>query len=90
MTIMDAVLQVMRRTARPMRPYEVFAEIEEGRLYDFRARDPAGVVRTQMRRHSLECPAQSAATVLYLKSAGKDSYELLPAPVKRQLTRATP
>lgn len=89
MTIMDAVVQVMRRTARPMRPHEVFAEIEQGKLYEFRTRDPAGVVRTQMRRHSLECPPQSAATVLYLKTAGKDTYELLPTPIKRSEARSS-
>lgn len=83
MTIMEAVLQVMRHVGRPMTPQEVFAEIERGKLYTFRSRDPASVVRAQMRKHSLECPTQSAAATLYLKLAEKDRYEVLSTAVKR-------
>ena len=90
MTIIEAVLEVMRRVGRPMLPREVFMEIERGKLYEFRARDPAGIVRSQMRRHSLECAANNASAVLYLKLAEKDRYELLPAPVKRAADRSLP
>ncbi len=87
MTIIEAVLEVMRRAGRPISPHDVLEEIERGKLYDFRARDPAGIVRAQMRRHSVECPAGSASAVLYLKLSGNDSYELLPVPIKRTSDR---
>jgi hypothetical protein len=83
MTVIEAVIQVMRERGTPMSPAEVYAGIEQAKLYVFRAKDPSNVVRTQMRRHSADCPAGAAARVAYLERVSRDVYALLPQPQQR-------
>jgi hypothetical protein len=83
MTIIEAVLQVMRETEAPMAPSQVLEAIEERHLYAFRAKHPLGIVRAQMRRNSDAAPPPIASPTIHLKMITRDSYSLLPAPRKR-------
>ena len=83
MTVIQAILKVMRDANRPMSPRDVFAGIAARNLYVFRAKDPASIVRTTMRRHSVDCPDSSASSIAYLRLQGRDTYTLLPEPEKR-------
>ena len=83
MTVVEAVVQVMKDQSAPMSPAEVYSQIEQARLYTFRAKDAASVVRAQMRRHTSDCPAGVAAPVVYLERVGQDLYALLPQPRQR-------
>jgi restriction system protein len=83
MTIIEAVLQIMRESGAAMSPRQVCKAIQERKLYTFRAQDPMGIVRTQMRRHSDGAPQGVASSTIYLKSVARDSYAVLPTPIKR-------
>lgn len=87
MTVIEAVLQVMRAAGRPMSPREVLSEIQRSNLYAFRAREPASIVQAAMRRHSIDCPPAIASSVASLKLIAKDSYALLPTPMQRSADR---
>lgn len=84
MTIIEAVLQVMRESGAPMTPTQVFDAIRSKNLYAFGAQSPIGVVRSNMRRHSDACPPGIAAAIQYLKANSKESYSLLPSPISRK------
>ncbi len=77
MTIIDAVREVMRGAARPMTPGDVLGEIQRRALYPFKAKDPLGVLRAQMRRHTEGYDRPTAAVTPCLKKVGKDLYALL-------------
>ena len=83
MTIIEAVLQVMREFGAPMSPSQVLQAIQGKNLYAFRARDPIGIVRAQMRRNCDAAPPAAASPTQRLKMITKDSYALLPSPVPR-------
>ena len=44
MTIIQAILNVMREAGRPLTPKEAYERILEKDLYSFRAQNPQGVV----------------------------------------------
>jgi hypothetical protein len=83
MTVIEAVLQVMRESGAPMTPSQVFEAIRSKNLYSFGAQSPLGIVRSNMRRHSDVCPPEHAASILYLRADSKELYSLMREPVKR-------
>lgn len=84
MTVIEAVLQVMRESGAPMSPIQVLQAIQSKNLYTFGARSPLGIVRSNMRRHSGVGPPALAASRLYLKAHSKEAYSLLPATIQRE------
>jgi hypothetical protein len=56
LTIIEAVVEVMREIGSPMSPSQVLQGIQSKNLYTFRARAPIGIVRAQMRRNSDAAP----------------------------------
>ena len=82
-TVVHAVLEVMRIAGRPLSSGEVLALIQLHDLYTFRAKEPISIVRTAMRRHSIECPDATAARTAYLTRTAHDTYSLLPSPAER-------
>lgn len=77
MTIIDAVKQVLQGAERPMTPGDVLMEIQRRALYPSKAKDPLGVLRAQMRRHTEGYDRPTAASAPCLKKIGKDLYALL-------------
>lgn len=51
MTIVEAAKEALRRSKKPMTVEEIHQTIVENKLYEFKAREPRGVLRTQIRRH---------------------------------------
>ena len=81
-TVIEAVLQVMRESGTPMSPKQVLQAVQSRALYTFTARSPLGIARATMRRHCSACPSSFAATTLYLQAESKDMYSLLPVPIR--------
>lgn len=77
MTIIEAVMQVMKIAGKPMTPAAVASEIQRIKLYPFKTKDPLGVVRTQMRRHTQGYDRPVASANPCLKKVGKDLYVIL-------------
>ncbi|WP_339792517.1 restriction endonuclease [uncultured Imperialibacter sp.] len=69
-TINQAIEEALKREGVPMRAKELFSRIVEDDLYRFRAINPEHIVRTQLRRHSinLEFPtAHKSKHFVFLK-----------------------
>jgi|HubBroStandDraft_6_1064221.scaffolds.fasta_scaffold957339_1 hypothetical protein len=63
-TILDAVVQVLGTDPKGATAKQIYDRIVEGRLYEFRAKDPIGVVRGAIRKHlRAERPASRLAQV---------------------------
>lgn len=52
-TINQAIEEAMKREGIPMRARELYNRIIEDDLYRFKAANPEHIVRTQLRRHSV-------------------------------------
>ena len=77
MTIIESVRQVLANSEKPLTSREVTVEIVKSGLYPFKAADPHGVVREQMRRHCEGNIRAAAASKPCLKRIDKDRYVLL-------------
>ncbi|MBD2085550.1 restriction endonuclease [Trichocoleus sp. ST-U3] len=51
LTIVQAIAQIMRIAEKPLTVAEIYEQIIENNLYEFKADDPVQVVRSQLRRH---------------------------------------
>lgn len=51
MTILDACLHVLKESTEPLSSGEIHRRICDKQLFDFKARDPAGMVRATLRKH---------------------------------------
>lgn len=52
-TIRDAIVEVLADAGGPLGPQEILSRIQERGGYEFKAKDPLGVVRNQLRRHTV-------------------------------------
>ncbi len=50
-TIREAIQCVLKANAKPLSPKEIYDEIRRQGLYEFKVKDPIGVVRNQLRRN---------------------------------------
>lgn len=82
MTIIEAVLTVMRSADRPLTSSEVLADITTKRLYEFGAKDPLSLVRAQMRRHCVGYERKVGASIRYFEKIDRDHFRLLDHPIK--------
>lgn len=51
MTILDACVAVLSRHSSPMTSDEIYKEIIQSSLYEFRAKDPKNMVKSALRKH---------------------------------------
>jgi hypothetical protein len=51
MTVLEACVEVLKTTNRPMKAREIHREIEERGLYTFRAKDPVKVIGSAIRNN---------------------------------------
>ena len=53
-TLATVIVDVLTANGAPMTAAEVFASIIKGNLFAFNSRDPVGIVRSALSRHSIE------------------------------------
>jgi len=65
-TINQAILEVFKRVSKPMRVRDIYLHIQEDNLYEFNTTTPEHVVRTALRRHTINLDfASSSSRKLY-------------------------
>lgn len=79
-TINQAILEVFRREAKPMRVKEVYLRIREDHLYEFNTTTPEQVVRTALRRHTVNLDFASSSSRKLYQVLDNGSYWLKDAP----------
>ena len=84
--IHQAISEVLRSKRRALTPEEIYGEIVRLGLYDFRAKDPIHVVRTQARRHCKDLSYPSAKPDKYFGLVDGDRYVLLRTPLRVEPT----
>jgi restriction system protein len=83
-TIVEAIQQVMKVDGRPMTVPDIYEAIIRQGLYQFRAVDPAHIVRTQIRRHCIGLDFPSSSRTKLFQMVGSGTYDLLRAPIRRE------
>ena len=53
-TLATVIVEVLTAHGAPMTPAEVYAAIIKGNLFAFNSKDPVGIVRSALSRHSVE------------------------------------
>lgn len=80
-TIAEAIVDVMRRTRRPMTAAEAYEGIVARGLYVFNAEDPVHMVRGTLRRQSLNLAFATGRNPKLFKLTPDGRYDLLPRPI---------
>lgn len=82
MTIIQAILDVMRDAGHSLTPKDAYRRIIEKGLYEFKAQSPVSVVTGQIRRHcdGLEFPSAEPTKYFRLESDGR--FAALPEPIR--------
>lgn len=86
--IADAIRGIMEADAKPMTALEIYHQIMEKGLYDFKAKDPIHVVGSQLRKHCLGMDAKSYPRLKFFETVGGNRFRLLSNPIYQ--SRATP
>jgi hypothetical protein len=79
-TIHQAISEVMREAGRPLSSGEIYDQIVARGLYEFKAKDPANIVRGQLRRHCVDVKAPRGASSKYFKMTADGQFALLDSP----------
>lgn len=72
--IHEVISDVLRKAGKPMSAREIYEEITAQGLYEFNAKDPASIVRGQLRRHCEN--VKGTGTVKHFRMAGDGLFEL--------------
>jgi len=64
-TIKSAIIEVLKKEHKPLRVKEIYNRIIEDDLYRFKAQNPEHIVRTLLRRHSVNIDFPSAKKTKY-------------------------
>lgn len=51
MTILDACIIVLDKSDSPMKAEEIYRQIVEQQLFEFKAKDPLAILRSALRKH---------------------------------------
>ena len=82
MTIYEAAIQVMRDAGKPLSLNEIYALIMDRKLYDFKARDPLGVLRSTIRSRTENIHNPSSNTVRHFRLVGGGKFVPLDSPTQ--------
>ena len=74
LTIVEAALQVLNCSNKPLNKEEVFARIIEGGLYQFGAKKPVSVLGVELNRHSRGTDYSNPATEPLFQKNAEDRY----------------
>ena len=82
-TIHQVIAKVLHDAGKPLSSNEIHEAIRSKNLYDFKAKDPANIVRGQLRRHcaSVKSPG---ARIKYFEQTSDGNFRLLPEPVQSE------
>ena len=80
MTIVEAILAVMRDAKRPMTVAEVHDALLKKQLYVFKAKQPVQIVHQQIRRHCVGVQNKTSSRTKYFSRAGHNQFAALPQP----------
>jgi hypothetical protein len=69
---------VLGQADKPMSAREIYDQIRDQGLYEFKAKDPASIVRGQLRRHYTD--VKGSASVKYFRLVQDGCFELLEFP----------
>jgi hypothetical protein len=84
MTIVEAVLAVMRSADKPMSASEVAEAMIARGLYAFKASQPAQIVLQQIRRHCVGVDNRQSSKAKLFARSGDTKYVALPSPNQRE------
>ncbi len=73
-TIREAAVEALKRSGHPLTVKALFSKIIEQDLYRFNAQDPAGVLKTQIRRHAEGINFPSANPKKYFQALTNGTY----------------
>jgi hypothetical protein len=72
---------VLRDAGRPLSSAEIYEAIKAKGLYEFKAKDPANIVRGQLRRHCHNVKSPGAR-IKYFEQTADGNFRLLAQPVR--------
>ena len=75
--IHEVISEVLRTAGRPMSSREIYDEIVRLGLYEFKAKDPANIVRGQLRRHCVGVKKSGGSGIDYFRMTGDGRFALL-------------
>ena len=75
--IHEVISEVLRAAGRPMSSREIYDEIVRCGLYEFKAKDPANIVRGQLRRHCVGVKKSGGSGIDYFSMTGEGRFALL-------------
>lgn len=81
LTILDAIKFVLGDSKNSLTVDQIYKNINEKKLYEFKAKDAKSVVRAQLRRHCQDLDFPSASPLKYFKMVGKNKYALIESSV---------
>lgn len=85
MTIYEAAKQVMRSAGKPLAPNEIHTLIVERRLYDFKARDPLGVLRSAIRSGTENIHNPSSKSIRHFRLVEGGKFIPLDSPIQIEM-----
>ncbi|MFV1965752.1 MAG: HTH domain-containing protein [Pirellulaceae bacterium] len=78
--IHEVIAKVLAEHGKPMSARDIYEAIRDGHLYDFKAKDPANIVRSQLRRHCLSVRSPKGTRMKYFEMTTDGAFRLLEKP----------
>lgn len=75
-TIANAIVRVLEADNRAMTANEIYEAIVAGKLYEFNAKEPLGIVRNQLNRHCVGNDHSCASKTKLFRRIDRELYEL--------------
>ncbi len=76
-TIHQVISEVLSKTGKPMAAKDIYDAIIREGLYNFRAKDPANIVRSQLRKHCENVKSAKGPEINYFRMTSDGLFELL-------------
>jgi restriction system protein len=80
MTIVEAILAVLREAKRPLSAADIHDVIVKKELYAFKAKQPRSVVLQQIRRHCVGIQNKTSSSTKYFAREDGDQFTALSSP----------
>ncbi len=77
-TLAIVIVEVLTAHGSPMTATEVHSAISKGNLFEFNSKDPVGIVRSALSRHSVENQHSCASKTKFFGKTKDNRYQLRP------------
>ena len=77
-TLATVIVEVLKAHGAPMTAAEVYSAITNGNLLTFNSKDPIGIVRSALSRHSVENQHSCASKTKFFRQTKNNRYQLRP------------